>query len=378
MIDLIHVENFKSLKDLSLTLDRLTVLVGPNGAGKSSVLQAVRLTSRIKPEQLRALQASSNYLHSIRTTANTLILLSLRERDGDTLTLKINLSDTLKDDDDMFSVSIQGESKNIEVLPLNRNRFDQRESLVSFIDHKSFSSVVYLRLDARELARTSITTDEIPQMRADGGGLASTLAYLKGAEEEVLEQITADLRRVVPGVKRIRTARARVTQQRTEKLTIDNQPLWRPVEETVLGDRFSIEFDDGAIVPADLLSEGTVLALGLITKLHEPQRPRLVLLDDIDRGLHIEAQAKLVQVLRDLLANDPDLQIVCTTHSPYLLDRFTPDEVRVLALDDQRHTCAAPLTAHPEFEQWRYGTQTGELWATLGDAWVARKEEPQP
>jgi predicted ATPase len=233
------------------------------------------------------------------------------------------------------------------------------EDAALVLDHarvKRFASVVYLHLDANEMTRPSIADDESPRMRFDGSGLASTLAWMKRAAEEELAQITADLARVVPGVRRIRTLRESVT------------------DEATLGDRFELELDEGPPVPADLVGEGTVLALGLLTKLREPNRPRLVLLDDIDRGLHIEAQAKLVQVLRDLIKLDPDLQIVCTTQSPYLLDLFEAAEVRVLALDAQRHTRAMALTAHPELDRWRYGTQTGELWATLGEAWVATRQ----
>jgi predicted ATPase len=138
----------------------------------------------------------------------------------------------------------------------------------------------------------------------------------------------------------------------------------------LIGDRFEIEFDDGSEVPADLLSEGTVLAFGLLTKLREPERPRLILIDDIDRGLHLGAQAKLVAVLRELMKLDPELQIICTTHSPYLLDLFEPAEIRVLALDAERRTHARPLTGHPDFEKWKFGTQTGELWAALGEDWI--------
>lgn len=236
---------------------------------------------------------------------------------------------------------------------------------------KHFASVVYLHLDAKRMSSTSVSQDESPRMGDDGAGLASTLAWMKGAAEDELAQITLDLARVVPGVKRIRTLRESVPQRRFEKLDVEGQPVWRPVTETVIGDRFEIEFDDGTSVPSDLSSEGTVLALGLLTKLREPKRPRLVLLDDIDRGLHIGAQAKLAQVLRDLMKIEPDLQVVCTTHSPYLLDLFDPSEVRVLALDDQRRTHAQALTAHPEFAKWKFGTQTGELWAALGDAWAA-------
>ncbi len=171
-------------------------------------------------------------------------------------------------------------------------------------------------------------------------------------------------------MKRIRTLRERVTHRRMEKLDIDGQPVWRPIDEAQLGDRFEIEFDDGSAIPSDLLSEGTVLALGLLTKLREPGRPRLLLLDDIDRGLHLGAQVKLVQGLRDLMQLDPELQIVGTTHSPYLLDLFEPAEVRVLALDAERRTHARPLTEHPDFGKWKFGTQTGELWAALGEEWV--------
>src|SRR5690606_36889965 len=88
-------------------------------------------------------------------------------------------------------------------------------------------------------------------------------------------------------------------------------------------------------------------------------------------GLHIEAQAKLVEVLRQLPVMEKDLQIVCTTHSPYLLDRFAPEEVRVLGLDSNRFTEVRRLTEHPEFEQWKYGNQTGELWGAPGSSWVA-------
>ena len=110
--------------------------------------------------------------------------------------------------------------------------------------------------------------------------------------------------------------------------------------------------------------------------MREPRRPRLFLLDDLDRGLHIDAQARLVAALRELMRQNPELQIVCSTHSTYLLNLFDPSEVRVLALDEHRATHAKALTAHPEFDRWKYGTQTGELWAALGDAWVTTQAEP--
>ncbi len=393
MIDRVHFENFKSLKDVTIDLGRLTVLVGPNGCGKSSVLQGIHLlsqtglarkaTERKKAQGWHRFSAIFGGARDPRRLTSpdrpTSLRFAMRDIGGDELSLAIVVP-AISDEDPTgerfeFQVAVAGpEGALSSFIPPKKG---ENASLV--LDHprvRQFVSVVYLHLNATEMTSTSIPEDEKPRMRFDGSGLASTLAWMKGAAEEDLAEITRDLGRIVPGVRRIRTLRESVLQRSMEKLSVDNQPVWRPIEKAVIGDRFEIEFDDGSAIPADLLSEGTVLALGLITKLREPKRPRLVLLDDIDRGLHIEAQAKLVQVLRDLLKLDPDLQILCTTHSPYLLDLFEPGEVRVLALDDKRHAHALALSAHPEFSKWRFGTQTGELWAALGDAWVAGAQEP--
>ena len=43
MIKAIHFKNYKCLRDTTLPLGRLTILVGPNGSGKSTALEAIRL-----------------------------------------------------------------------------------------------------------------------------------------------------------------------------------------------------------------------------------------------------------------------------------------------------------------------------------------------
>jgi predicted ATPase len=382
VLDRVSFKNFKSLKAVTIELAPLTVLVGPNGSGKSSVLFGIHYLSQLgspKPVPIHSDAFSETVRRSNprRLASNEgpiTIELSVRDTSGDELSAAIVVPAPDVEDPRSFefSVSVDGVA----------GRLASKTNGSAFLEHprrRRFASLVYLHLDAAVMSRTSATDEEEPRMAPDGQGLASTLAWLAGAKPEVLQWIAAALGRVVPGVRRILIHRERLIDQTMDKVTIDGQPVWRPVERSRLGDRFSIEFDDGTVVPADLLSEGTVLALGLLTKLHEPERPKVLLLDDIDRGLHIGAQAKLVAVLRDLMRLDPELQIVCTTHSAYLLDLFDPSEVRVLDLDTSRATHAKPLTAHPEFDKWRFGTQTGELWAALGDAWVTKQsEDPAP
>jgi predicted ATPase len=395
MINRVHFENFKSLQNVSIDLGRFTALVGPNGCGKSSVLQATHLLAQIgikssadgldnpgDPNTWSEFQRLGAIFDGRRSPARLIhrgragtIILDTRRTDGDELKLTIHVGQQSPGHlvTAAFVVGFGSGTRTEVVIPPADAVTAGWEQVYAFLNSDrvtKFASTAYLRLDVNEMVQTAVAEDEIPRMGSDGSQLASTLAWMKGAAEDELAQITVDLRRIVPGVKRIRTFREKVSTRRLESLNIDGQPVWRPVDASSLGDRFAIEFDDGSEVPADLLSEGTVLALGLLTTLREPGRPRLFLLDDIDRGLHLGAQVKLVQVLRELMTLDPELQIVCTTHSPYLLDLFQPSEVRVLALDADRRTHVRPLVEHPEFDKWKFGTQTGELWAALGENWV--------
>jgi predicted ATPase len=126
------------------------------------------------------------------------------------------------------------------------------------------------------------------------------------------------------------------------------------------------------------VSSGTLFALGLLTVVLGPDSANVVLLDDLDHGLHPRAQLELIGVFRKLIDDNPELQIIATAHSPYILDRLQPNEVRVMSLRDDGAAVCVPLTDHPEFERWRDAMSPGEFWSTFYEDWLTRKPEPQP
>lgn len=79
-------------------------------------------------------------------------------------------------------------------------------------------------------------------------------------------------------------------------------------------------------------------------------------------------------LLRRLLDKNPRLQIVATTHSPYLLDCMQPDEVRMTCLNDEGSTVCGPLKNHPKFEKWKKEMAPGELWSLFGEKWLLEKQ----
>ena len=68
---------------------------------------------------------------------------------------------------------------------------------------------------------------------------------------------------------------------------------------------------------------------------------------------------------------NPELQIIATSHSPYLLDHLKPEEVRLTTLREDGSAACARLDQHPEFEKWKDEMSPGEFWSTVGEKWVA-------
>jgi predicted ATPase len=167
-------------------------------------------------------------------------------------------------------------------------------------------------------------------------------------DPDTWHRLQADLRRIIPTISRLRHTRS-----------FQNQPT------TLLFDTVGADS-----LLANQVSEGTLLVLGLLTALYSPDRPSLLLLDDLDRGLHPKAQKELIGLLRELLGTNPELQIVASTHSPYMLDWLEPGEVRMTILNDKGATVCAPLTDHPKFDRWKDEMAPGEMWSVFGENWL--------
>ena len=115
------------------------------------------------------------------------------------------------------------------------------------------------------------------------------------------------------------------------------------------------------------------MLLGLLTVLLGPNQPQILLMDDIEHGLHPLAQKSLLEVLGSVMQTFPDLQIVATAHSPYLLDHLQPSQVRLMTIGDDGYSVCGCLEDHPQFGKWKDEMAPGELWSLFGEKWLAKE-----
>jgi predicted ATPase len=341
VIESVHFQNFKSLRDVELTgLQRLTVIVGPTGVGKTSVLQGL------------------NYLHQRHVHDS-------RGEDfvthgEETFTIRYVGDDTaifVNKELDLLGPPTSVWSDDIDWRELQKHPF------YLYMCHS-----VLLEFEAKHLGQPSPATPR-PLLARDGSGLATLLAYFAGADRDTLSSIEEALRSIIGVTGRIRTFPHELEVEETENIRIDDQLIPRTTRRKTAAHRFEVEIDELGSIPGDMLSEGTLVTLGLLALLHQSDCPNLILFDDIDVGLHPDAQAKLIVALRKLLDRRPELQILCTSHSPYLLDHFKPQEVQVLSFHDGR-VVAARLDQHEDWPKWEGKLQTGEFWQSVGESWV--------
>ncbi len=359
MLTRIRYKNLKALRDVSIDLSQLTILVGPNAVGKSTALDGLELLLTLSAQSGGQFAGAEILLGPGRWNLAGLLTRGTRR-----LSLETSIIDS-----GVFSLSVKadpdGQPVTIDYRRPDGSKLRQPTKAQSgdrFFSHRSLvglNSVIRLRLSVQRLAAHSPASHQDADLASDGGGLPTLLQQMAADRDGTLESLEASLRRIVPTFRRIRTRPTSVLATNEGSAT-----------STVPGFALFLDFEHANGVPAAHASEGTILALGLLAAVHGPQRSKTILMDDLEHGLHVGAQHRLMAVLRELLENSPDLQIVGTTHSPDLVDACPPESVRVLG-HGPTGTVARSLTEHPEAEKWLKLLRTGEFWSSAGENWVS-------
>ena len=377
MIEEVILHNFKSHRSTQFSLDssRLHALVGQNSSGKTSVLQALHYLSRL------ANYDNSSFAHIFQYEREPQFITTIGE--------------------DKMSVTASGfwgysnrknwqasyrwqQSVNPPWFPTASWKVERDEgSLEGWKSslNKAPSPIpqalrysVHLKLVASNLAKPSYSDAITPRVEFDGSGLAPTLDYLRNEAPAQFQSLQEMLQRIVPGVREVGVRRAKVPVNRQRLIEVDGKSISYEESQEMAGQEVVLDMNTGKRIPAHAISEGTMLTLGLLTVLMNPNQPNLVLLDDVEQGLHPKAQRELIAVFKEIIKANPNLQIIFSTHSPYIVDELTPSQVHVLSNTNSGFTRSKRLDEHPDVEWAKQTLTTGEFWDAEGEDWVIAGE----
>ena len=350
MITELRLRNWKSFFDATLFIDPITVIIGTNASGKSNIFDALKLLSALA-SPIDIMDIAKN----VRGGAEGII------RRGEQM---CNLTITMEGDksseqliyevalafDDQRNIYIKDEILILATTKKNLVMFERKEldemnkSLVSVAlytegkpRYQNFSAktsvlsqIEYVNC-VRRIKDSTLTvvnnlrkirlSNPIPERMRDFAPLSKTIAedasdlagYLANLDEE-LKSVTyeAILKYLKPlpdrDIKSIRADKIPMTDKAmlfcTEEWTTGHTQ-----EQSALG-----------------MSDGTLRFAGIIAMLITAEDKALILLEELDKGVHPSRAKDLVKMLKEI-GKQKKLDIICTTHNATFVDELGPQMI---------------------------------------------------
>ncbi len=117
-------------------------------------------------------------------------------------------------------------------------------------------------------------------------------------------------------------------------------------------------------LPASRLSDGTIRFIALLAILCHPNPPPLICIEEPEIAMHPDSQDLVVQLLKRASERT---QLIVTTHSPWLIDRFSDDLDCVVVCERDRHPAEGTQFNRLSLEKLDDWLEN----MTLGDAWMS-------
>jgi AAA15 family ATPase/GTPase len=366
MLKRVSIQNFKSLKDVTLDLQKVNLLIGPNNSGKTNFLKALEFMSigsqtAYGPADIFKILYANSFKKQRQIGIHIDVYLQgKRLLMGYTMGINRRTNAPYKAVQDVFGNLPNGVSLH-EAIPISGFQdFTTEDHLFD----NYFSQQKIYKPDPNKLDKPAPVGRGDNSVAADASNLIAFFDRIRDEYPASFAQIKADLTKCVPEFTEINFQNVESTEELVKQF----------------GDKTfkRIGLTDGrqkTIYWADELSEGTLYFLALLCIINQPNPPKLLLLEEPEKGIHPRRIHEVIQfILR--LAEEKDVQVIMTTHSPIVVDMFKdmPESVFIFDKDEEGATHVKNLqkdVIEPETEKSKQlGIEPPHYTDSLGDAWT--------
>lgn len=376
MLTHVQIKGYKSLKDVSLDMNSLTVLIGPNGSGKSNFLDIFTLIAEAAHGELTEGIIQRGGIKSIshRGSSNTIFRLAFDfdvlglSQTGIRYALEVNQPNSFpiilrelvidqqfsQDNEQMFVLRNQSsvdfkktsgepETKKLESIS-ELAIFQVKDQTVYPIPYEllrqfqEWTCYLPMNVGIQSTMRLPQSLRHGYHLLPNGSNLFSVLHSIQSQIPDIWENIKEILRAIYPDF---------------HSITFPSEGG----EGKILLRWWEHPFEKQNGFSADLLSDGTLRLLALLAILKTPNPPPLICIEEPELGLHPDWIKLVAELLEEAATRT---QIIVTTHSPTLVSHVQPKHVVVVEKEDGA-TYLERLSAE-KLSAWLEEFQLGDLW----------------
>jgi putative ATP-dependent endonuclease of OLD family len=346
----VKIENFRGIKSATLALGPTALLLGDNNSGKSTVLEAIELA--LGPDRLYRRPPidehdfhAGNYLNEEIAVEVTLAGLS-QELESK---FRANVEYWDPDTNQVVELAPSGDSE-FCIRILFKGRYDQEED--DFIGETWFAAPMR---DGSEPSQRCTSTDKRSfgflllralrtgnrAMSMERGSLLDVVLRAFEVEVQMWEQLLNKLRVIpVAGEENEQFGAVLTSLDSAMKKIVTSEWADAPhlrVSELTREDlrhvlrAFMATGADGYAAPFNHQGAGTVnsLVIAMLSLIAEKRDKAVIFaMEEPEISLPPTAQKRIVDLIRDLAG-----QSIFTSHSPYVLEEFEPEQILVVARD---------------------------------------------
>jgi predicted ATPase len=365
----LKISGFKAVKDSgNISLGKLTLFIGRNGSGKSSIIEAMQwLQEATVDGLLAATDERFGSFDELRNRRSTEIGLSLtlaggplevryelwvgqekgqapsvhaeRCREGRTSGTRTTIvSRNVPSSGHVRYIAGGNPIRDSDQLALNQVKGTKARGAQRLLRY--LRGAVFLRLSPTAMAkRERLRRAKGPMLDEEGRQLAALLSEMTQKERKWVTEQVATIIRDVEGVD-----------------VVDEGGLgYFATKERMLARGGTRVFQ----IPSWLLSEGTRRLTAIFALLATTPRPSLIAIEEIENGLDPWTLQFVFQALRH--ASDDGVQIILTTHSPFLLDHVYPDEI-IHVTRQTGETSYTPIEGYQEVVNYKDVVAPGAMY----------------
>lgn len=350
MINNIQIENYKSIRFLSIDMSPINILIGSNGAGKSNFISFFKLLKNINDRNLQlyvAEEGSSEDILYFGSQVSEYISgqIEFDKTNRYSFVLKPNKSNKFyfKSEIASFNKKVYGQ---VGWCPQEWNHGGDE----SILHNKQTAISQYVRgymesfrvFHFHDTGKTSklrkpAQVNDNEFLREDGSNLPAFLYWMQEKYPKDFKKIEMVIRSVAPYFEKFNLT--------PDKLNEDQIRLrWK-------------ENGSDAYFDAKHLSDGTLRFIALTTLLLQPEAPEVIIIDEPELGLHPFAIGKLAGLIKKASART---QIIISTQSVNLVDNFAPEEI--ITVDRKENQSVFNRLDSGELKDWLNDYTISDLW----------------